>query len=80
MPTIIVQSPVDPRWQPYAGDRPLRESPQDDFEGAAELIDLIETADEREAVRAALAASFVGDEKGQFWNGLRKEQKARLKG
>jgi hypothetical protein len=71
--------PPDPRWQPYDGDRPLRECAQTDFEGAAELVDLIETPDEREVIRAALAASFAGEEKGRFWAGLSKEQKGRLK-
>jgi hypothetical protein len=81
IPTIIVQAPVDPRWQPYEVETlPQRECPQTDFEGAVELIDLIETADEREAVRAALAASFEGEEKMEFWNGLTSEQKGRLKG
>jgi hypothetical protein len=80
MPTIIVQSPPDPRWQPYLGKpQEPRECPQNDFEGAADLIDLIETAEEREAVRAMLTASFAGDEKAHFWNGLSDGQKDKLR-
>jgi hypothetical protein len=85
MPKIIVQAPKDLGWQPYEmtpAQTDLfavpQERPQDDFEGAIALIDLIESDDEREAVRGALTATFGGEEKRKLWGMLSSEQKGRL--
>jgi hypothetical protein len=79
-PVIIVRAPPDSKWQPYQGEPlPPRESPQNDFEDAIALIDIIGNDDAREAVREALAATFEGKEKRKLWGMLSSEQQGRLR-
>jgi hypothetical protein len=85
-PKIIVQAPKDPLWQPIemtpAQTDLFSVAPkgsQDDFEDAIALIDLIESDDEREAVRGVLAATFEGEEKRKLWGVLSFEQQGKLK-
>jgi hypothetical protein len=85
-PKIIVQAPKDPRWQPY-GMTPAQTDlfaaaprcPQDDFEDAIALIDLIESDDEREAVRGVLNECFEGKARGELRGRLSFEQQGKLK-
>jgi hypothetical protein len=84
-PKIIVQAPKDPGWQPYAITPSQTDMftappkcPQNDFEDAIALIDLIESDDEREAVRGVLAATFEGEDKRRLWGMLSSEQRERL--
>jgi hypothetical protein len=84
-PKIIVQAPKDPRWQPYAITPSQTDlfaapskCPQDDFEDAIALIDLIESDDERDAVRAVLNECFEGKARGRLRGMLSFEQKAKL--
>jgi hypothetical protein len=85
-PKIIVQAPKDPRWQPYemtpAQTDLFAVAPkgsQDDFESAIALIDLIESDDEREAVRGVLNECFEGKARGELRKRLSFEQQGKLK-
>jgi hypothetical protein len=84
-PKIIVQAPLDPRWQPIEMTPSQTDlfavppkCPRDDFEAAIALIDLIESDNEREAVREVLAATFEGEEKQKLWGVLSFEQRTKL--
>jgi hypothetical protein len=85
-PKIIVQAPKDPRWQPYEmtpaqtdlfAATPQR--PHDDSEDAIALINLIESDDEREAVRGVLNECFEGKARGELRERLSFEQQGKLK-
>jgi hypothetical protein len=85
-PKIIVQAPKDPLWQPIEmtpSQTDLfsvpQKCPQDDFEDAIALIDLIETDDEREAVRGVLNECFEGKARGELRGRLSFEQQGKLK-
>jgi hypothetical protein len=85
-PKIIVQAPKDPRWQPIEmtpSQTDLFSAPpkcsQDDFEDAIALIDIIESDDEREAVRGVLNECFEGKARGELRGRLSFEQQGKLK-
>jgi hypothetical protein len=85
-PKIIVQAPKDPRWQsiemtPAQTDlfSVAQKGSQDDFEDAIALINLIESDDEREAVRGVLNECFEGKARGELRGRLSFEQQGRLK-
>jgi hypothetical protein len=86
MPKIIVQAPKNPGWQPMLiapsqtdmFSAPTK-CPQDDFEDAIALIEMVETKEEREAVREVLGACFEGENKRRLWGRLSFEQRGRLK-
>jgi hypothetical protein len=84
-PKIIVQAPKDPRWQsiemtPAQTDlfSVAQKGSQDDFESAIALIDLIESNDEREAVRGVLNECFEGERRGRLRGMLSFEQQGKL--
>jgi hypothetical protein len=85
-PKIIVQAPKDSRWKPYRMTPAQTDlfaaaprCPQDDFEDAIALIDLIKSDDERESVRGVLNECFEGKARGELRGRLSFDQQGKLK-